>query len=68
MSHLTTFETNGSKVTENLNFRSRKTSDASDCLLFSVHISYGKGKYLNQTVFLQNLPRIYLYQSKGFHP
>ena len=30
--------------------------------LFSVHISYGKGKYLNQT-FLQNLPRIYLYQS-----
>ena len=33
-------------------------------LLFSVHISYGKGKYLNQKgFFLQNLPRIYLYQS-----
>ena len=33
-------------------------------LLFSAHISYGKGKYLNQTgFFLQNLPRIYLYQS-----
>ena len=34
-------------------------------LLFSAHISYGKGKYLNQTVFffffLQNLPRFYLY-------
>ena len=34
--------------------------------LFSAHISYGKGKYLNQTVFfffffLQNLPRFYLY-------
>ena len=28
-------------------------------LLFSAHISYGKGKYLNQTFFfLQNLPRI----------
>ena len=26
--------------------------------LFSVHISYGKGKHLNQTVFLQNMPRI----------
>ena len=25
-------------------------------LLFSAHFSYGKGKYLNQTVFLQNLP------------
>ena len=33
-------------------------------LLFSAHISYGKGKYLNRTgFFLQNLPRIYLYQS-----
>ena len=34
------------------------------CLLFSAHISYGKGKYLNQTgffFFLQNLPRFYLY-------
>ena len=30
-------------------------------LLFSAHISYGKGKYLNQTVFLQNLPRIIVY-------
>ena len=32
-------------------------------LLFSAHISYGKGKYLNQTgfFFLQNLPRFYLY-------
>ena len=31
-------------------------------LLFSPHISYGKGKYLNQTgFFLQNLPRFYLY-------
>ena len=31
--------------------------------LFSAHISYGKGKYLNQTgfFFLQNLPRFYLY-------
>ena len=30
--------------------------------LFSAHISYGKGKYLNQTVFfLQNLPRIIVY-------
>ena len=29
---------------------------------FSVHISYGKGKYSNQTVFfLQNLPTIKLY-------
>ena len=36
-------------------------------VLFSAHISYGKGKYLNQTgfffffFFLQNLPRFYLY-------
>ena len=31
-------------------------------LLFSAHISYGIGKYLNQTgFFLQNLPRFYLY-------
>ena len=35
-----------------------------EILLFSAHISYGKGKYLNQTgffFFLQNLPRFYLY-------
>ena len=32
-------------------------------VFFSAHISYGKGKYLNQTgfFFLQNLPRFYLY-------
>ena len=31
-------------------------------LLFSAHISYGKGKYLNQTgFFLENLPRIIVY-------
>ena len=30
--------------------------------LFSAHISYGKGKYLNQTgFFLQNLPRNIVY-------
>ena len=34
----------------------------SSFFLFSAHISYGKGKYLNQTgFFLQNLPRFYLY-------
>ena len=32
-----------------------------ELLLFSAHISYGKGKYLNQTFFLQNLPRIIVY-------
>ena len=42
------------------------TLDLPVLLLFSAHISYGKGKYLNQTgffffFFLQNLPRFYLY-------
>ena len=41
------------------------TTDFVCNLLFSAHISYGKGKYLNQTgfffFFLQNLPRFYLY-------
>ena len=32
---------------------------------FSAHISHGKGKYLNQTVFLkQNLPRINFTETK----
>ena len=36
-------------------------------LLFSAHISYGKGKYLNQTVFfLQNLPSTkFIFTLKG---
>ena len=41
-----------------------KLYSSQDSLLFSAHISYGKGKYLNQTgffFFLQNLPRFYLY-------
>ena len=37
--------------------------------LFSVHISYGKTKYVNQTFFfLQNLPRTKLYPSKRVSP
>ena len=39
-----------------------KNCSESETLLFSAHISYGKGKYLNQTgFFLQNLPRIIFY-------
>ena len=35
-------------------------------LLFSAHISYGKGKYLNQTVFLQNFPSTnFIFNFKG---
>ena len=36
-------------------------------LLFSAHIFYGKGKYLNQTVFLQNLPSTkFIFNFKGY--
>ena len=37
--------------------------------LFSVHISYGKRKYLNQTVFFTKFAKQQIYiQAEGFHP
>ena len=38
-------------------------------LLFSAHISYGKGKYLNRTGFFYKICQEFIYiKAKGFHP
>ena len=38
-------------------------------LIFSVHISYGKGKYLNQTGFFYKSCQQSIYiKAEGFHP